>query len=102
MQRMKSRLAIGFGLILILLTINAVVSYNNASRLIANDRRVTRTYQALNELDDRVSLTKAAETGMRDYVITGRREYLSAYHNAMRRIQSGADPADEQIWDDPV
>jgi signal transduction histidine kinase len=100
---MKSRLAIGFGLILILLTINAAVSYNHTSRLIANDRRVTHTYQVLNELDDRVSLTKAAETGTRDYIITGRREYLDAYRVAIRRMQSSnVDPLDEQVWDDPT
>jgi signal transduction histidine kinase len=99
MQRMKTRLAIGFALILILLTINAVVSFSHTGRLIVNDRRVTQTYQALNELDDRVSLTRAAETGTRGYVLTGQRSYLNAYRAAMKRLQTGSiDPLDEHVW----
>jgi signal transduction histidine kinase len=98
---MKRKLGFGFGLILILLSINAAISYNHTRRLIVNDRKVTRTYQVLNELDDRLAMTKDAETGARGYVITGQRDYLKPYYAAVRRVMSTVDPLDEQVWNDP-
>lgn len=75
-------IAWGLGLTLLLLVLNAIVSYINIRKAFENERWVSHTQQVLNRLEGVLSTLKDAETGQRGYLITGRSTYLEPYEQA--------------------
>lgn len=80
------RLNIGFGLTLLLLLLNAVISYRNILKLLENERSVSQTNQTIATLESTLSTLKDAETGQRGYLLTGEERYLKPYNNAIAQI----------------
>ena len=85
-RRGNNRLAIGFGLVLLFLLGNAWVSLQNVRRVAQNNAAVARTHQILTELGTVLSTMQDAETGQRGYIITGQKQYLKPYNDAVGRI----------------
>ena len=92
MQRVtRNSLAIGIGLLVSVLAINAGIAYLNTWQLHDNAQWVAHTHEVLDSLESLQSTIKDAETGQRGYLITGREEYLSPYENALTRHDQALD-----------
>lgn len=87
MKRSLSRqLNLGFGLTLLLLLLNAIISYRNIVRLSENEQSVSQSNQAIANLEATLSTLKDAETGQRGYLLTGQERYLEPYKSAIASI----------------
>lgn len=84
----RSHLLIGV-LVLITLLTNAALAFWNIARLVRNEQLVARTFEAENQIETIVSLTKDIETGQRGFLLTGDEAYLEPF----RRAQSQLTPA---------
>src|SRR5689334_13440650 len=82
----ETKVKLGAGITLIVLLINAVLSYVATRTLISNDEWVRHTYQVISELELTLSTVKDAETGERGYIITGSDAYLEPYNAAIAQI----------------
>lgn len=78
---------IGFGLLLLLLLLNAGVSLFNTQRLIVNTGTVNHSYRVLRTIQTVFSKTQDAETGVRGYVITGDEAFLEPYRKATLHLR---------------
>jgi PAS domain S-box-containing protein len=77
---------VAFALTLAVLIGGGVLGYMNARRLIANDRTVAQTDDAIVELALALSTLQDAETGQRGYLLTGNEDYLQPYKEATTRL----------------
>jgi len=84
----EKKIIIGFGVVLAVLLINALVSYRATRRLINQDLLVSHTHDVLGELEATISTMKDAETGERGYIITGEARYLQPYESAVEQISN--------------
>lgn len=82
----ETKIRAGVVAALLVLFVNAFVSYRATQQLIEHERLVTHTYQVLNELEATLSTMKDAETGERGFVITHEEPYLAPYERAVREI----------------
>jgi PAS domain S-box-containing protein len=103
MQTTYKRLSVitGFGLLLALLIVNAIITRRQLGVQIANQDWVTRSRQILYELSQTESLLKDAETGQRGYLYTGDPKYLTPYTQAVGQVQSHIDTLAQLTADDP-
>jgi signal transduction histidine kinase len=83
---LAQQVKVGLVLALVLLVINALVSYRNIRRVIENERWVSHTQEVLAELEETLSTLKDAETGQRGYLLTGDENYLQPYKRAIAQI----------------
>src|SRR5215475_6418088 len=84
----EKKIMVGAGLVLAILLINALVSYRATRRLIDNERLVTHTYEVIAELEGVMDKMDDAETGERDYLLTGEESYLKSYQSAVDEIHA--------------
>src|SRR5262249_25613066 len=77
----------GAALALVVLVLNAFLSWYTTRRLVENDRAVSHTHAVLAKVEEVLSTLKDAETGQRGYVITGEPDYLNPYQDAVGRIR---------------
>src|SRR6185295_18587961 len=59
----EKKIAVGIAVVLMVLVINALISYRATRRLIDNNQWVTHTHEVLAELEATLSIAKDAETG---------------------------------------
>ena len=78
---------IGFGLLLALLVVNALVTRHQLGVQVANQAEVTHTQQVLFELSQTESLIKDAETGQRGFLYTEDPKYLADYDLAIIQVE---------------
>ena len=88
MRELSKQISIGIGIAVVLLVVNAVVSYRSISQLIQNERLVSHTHQVIGELESMFSTMKDAETGQRGYLLTGEPQYLEPYQTAIAQIKA--------------
>lgn len=79
---------LAFALTLIVLVGGALLGYLNARRLIANDRSVSHTDEAIVELITVLSRLQDTEARQRAYLLTDNDSDLQPYEDATARIQS--------------
>src|SRR5947209_1324912 len=94
-------LAVGLVSALAVLLVNGLVSYWNIRTLFANVQAVTRTHEALAQLQDVLSTLQDAETGQRGYLLTGRPEYLRPYRQARERMDQAINRLRDLTADNP-
>src|SRR4051794_7505580 len=88
MRRTVDKLATaGFVLALLVLGVNAWVSYHNTQQLVANEHAEARTHQALMELEGIRASVADAETGQRGYLLTGQEAFLKPYADSAAHIK---------------
>jgi PAS domain S-box-containing protein len=77
----------GFGLVVALLVVNAVVSFRNTRQLDEDSRWVAHTHEVLDALEEMLGTLRDAETGQRGYLLTGEDKYLAPYQDALRTYE---------------
>jgi PAS domain S-box-containing protein len=87
-HRQRDLPVFAYALTLTVLIGGGVLGHLNARRLIANDRTVAHTNQAILELANVLSTLKDAETGQRGYLLAENDAYLQPYQEATARLQS--------------
>jgi CHASE3 domain sensor protein len=97
----EKKIIIGFGVVLAVLLINALVSYRATRRLIDEGTLVAHTHEVLGELEATISTMKDAETGERGYIITGEARYLQPYEAAVEQISSHVARLQQLTADNP-
>ncbi|ARV62462.1 hypothetical protein BZZ01_30950 [Nostocales cyanobacterium HT-58-2] len=83
---LAQQIQLGLVTTLVLLLVNALVSYRNIQKLSDNERQVSQSHQVIAELKETLSTLKDAETGQRGYLITGKENYLQPYERAIAQI----------------
>jgi signal transduction histidine kinase len=87
-QNTSRQQALGFGLLVLLLLLNAGLSYYATADLIEKESRVQGTLNFLVALKDTFSALQDAESGQRGFLITGEDKYLEPYEEAVDTIAS--------------
>lgn len=82
-QNTSGQQALAFGLLVVLLSLNAGLSYYATTDLISKESRVQGTLNFLVALKDTFSALQDAETGQRGFLITGEEKYLKPYETAL-------------------
>jgi methyl-accepting chemotaxis protein len=77
------KIALGFGLSVLVLLVVGSVAYRSTNVLIENNASVAHSHLVLEDLAELLSLVKDAETGQRGFVITGDEAYLAPYQEAL-------------------
>ncbi len=80
------RLAAGYALVLVLMSVIGVVSFTNTQALVRNSGWVEHTHEVLAGTDAVLSSLKDAETGQRGYLVTGVGGYLAPYTEARTAV----------------
>jgi PAS domain S-box-containing protein len=93
MQTAYKRLSVitGFGLLLVLLVLNAFITRRELGIQIGDQAWVAHSRLVLYELAQTESLLKDAETGQRGFLYTGDPKYLNPYTQAITRVQPHID-----------
>jgi PAS domain S-box-containing protein len=92
----------GFGLLLVVLVMNAWVTMRQLATQTETAYWLGHTRQVLLELSQTESLLKDAETGQRGYLFTGDPKYLEPYTAAIGQIDSHLDRVMDLTRDNPT
>jgi PAS domain S-box-containing protein len=102
MDRTVGKLAtLGFALTLVVLAVNAWVSYQNTRQLVENERSVDHTHRVLLQLESLLTSLLDVETGQRGYLLTGEERYLKYYETAPLRIKKQLAGLKVELADNP-
>jgi PAS domain S-box-containing protein len=103
MQTVYKRLSViaGFGLLLLLLIVNAAVTRRELAIQIEDQTWVARSRQVLYELSQTESVLKDAETGQRGFLYTADPKYLTPYTAAIGQVQPHIDSLAKLTADTP-
>lgn len=74
-------LNIGFASALLVMIIISAVSYISVIEHQRTDKKMQRSYNIIKKLDELYSMINDVEIGQRDYIITGREDYLKSYYD---------------------
>lgn len=98
----NNKIVASFGITLVVLIVNAAITYRNINRAIADNNRVSRSNELLAALEGTLSTLKDAETGQRGYLITGEENYLEPYYTATKSVNDYMQRLKELIADNPT
>jgi PAS domain S-box-containing protein len=103
MQRAYKRLSVvtGFGLLLVLLIVNAAITRRQLAVQIQDQVQVARSRRVLYELSETESLLKDGETGQRGFLYTGDQKYLRPYTAAIGQVGAHIDALSQLTADNP-
>lgn len=89
-----SRIAGGFVIALVFVSIVGILAYRNTNRLVDTNAWVVHTQKVLEGLETILSLMKDEETGQRGFLVTGEVKFLKPYEDAARDLVpvAGASP----------
>lgn len=93
------KLAAGFALPLVILTVVGAVSYQTVERLQEASRLVEHTHEILENLARLEATIADAEAGQRGYLITGKEEFLAPFEADVARLPTILKRLEEQIAD---
>jgi signal transduction histidine kinase len=99
---MENKIKLGLALTVLVLLVNAVVSYHAIRTLVNNEQWVGRTHVVLAQLEAILSTVKDAETGERGYIISGSEAYLAPYHQALSQIAGDVQNLRNLTMDNPT
>jgi len=80
------KIAAGFALAFLMLTVIGAVAYRSINSLTETSRLVTHTHEVLENIATLIGLLKDAETGTRGYIITGEEPFLDPYKSSITVI----------------
>jgi PAS domain S-box-containing protein len=103
MQTFHRRFSVisGFGLLLIILVANALITRRQLAVQVGNQAWITHTRQVLFELAETESLLKDAETGQRGFLYTGDPKYQAPYHSAVAQLDQHIEKLAQLTADNP-
>lgn len=96
-----TKIGFGFGLVLLILLVIGVVSYQSINRLLASNTWVEHTHEVIETLKDIHSALQDASVGQRGFIITGEEDYLEPYRSATSRLDSMMKQARKLTGDNP-
>jgi CheY-like chemotaxis protein/CHASE3 domain sensor protein len=99
---MEPRAFTGFLVAVAAVIIIAVLSYDSARQTTATSQGLTRTVEALAQLQAMASALKDAETGQRGYLLTGRETYLQPFEVAKQALPLELASARSLVADEPA
>lgn len=91
----------GFGLLLTILIIIGVISFQSALKFTETSRLETKSRVILKKLEIVLTEITDSETGQRGYIITGDERYLVPYHAAVANIDHEVEELSKLIRDNP-
>lgn len=80
------KLTAAFAIALTVVIADALVCYQNITKLIYNEQLVKNSQQVRQGLQSTLSTLQDAETGQRGYLLTGKDNYLEPYFSALSQI----------------
>lgn len=82
------RIVLGFSVALVLLLVNAAVSWRNIAALAENDRWVAHSHEVIAELEGLILSVTTAQNSERGFALTGRQPFLEPYRAAVERTHA--------------
>jgi PAS domain S-box-containing protein len=98
----RTGLAIGVGLIVVVLALDAADGVRQARQMHHDAYWVAHTHEVLETLAQLLSGVKDAETGVRGYVIVGAESYLAPYRQARASVDERVDKLAALTADNPI
>jgi methyl-accepting chemotaxis protein len=95
------KIALGFGLSLLILLVVGAAAYRSTDVLIENNAKVAHSHLVLEGLSQLLSIMKDAETGQRGFVITGNDSYLEPYEEALGAVGKSVATLRSLVGDEP-
>lgn len=84
--RIERRVLAGFALVFATLLVIAGFAFRNTNQYFENSQRDAQSREALQFLALTLTLLEDSDLGLRRYLVTGDRTYLTSYENAKRRV----------------
>jgi methyl-accepting chemotaxis protein len=100
--KFKTKLLAGYGIILSLMLIIAVVVFISVKSLTTNFGWVDHTHKVLAKASRIQAAAVDMETGMRGYLLAGKEEFLEPYHNGRNTFISLASSLSDTVADNPA
>ena len=98
--RSRVGVVLACGLLIVLLSANALVFWRTTQTLLAQDRGVVHTQQALAAITLSLNTLTAAESAQRGYILYGEPSFLRAYTAAARAVAPGLARLRQAVSDD--
>jgi methyl-accepting chemotaxis protein len=96
-----TRLAMGFGLAVVMLVAIGTISYRSTTKLTETADWVTHTHKVLEDLGLLMQAVTDAETGQRGYLITADESFLGPYNTGSRAVEQYVNDVRELTRDNP-
>ncbi len=100
--RFRSKLVLGFGLLLVLFLALLTLVYTNVNAMIESSKWVNHTYEVIRVAEGVQADMIDMETGQRGFMVTGEDEYLEPYKNGISVIASHVAKGQELTSDNPT
>jgi methyl-accepting chemotaxis protein len=95
------KIALGFGLSLVVLLAMALVAFQGAQQLNRTTEKLVESRDQGRALRELRALLVDAETGQRGFLLTGEERFLQPYEEAVQRIKSELDTLRKYLSDEP-
>ncbi len=95
------KIALGFGLSLLVLLAVALVSFQGAQQLTATAQNLVESRDQGRAMREVRALLVDAETGQRGFLVTGEERYLQPYERAIQQVNSSLDTLRQHLGDEP-
>jgi methyl-accepting chemotaxis protein len=95
------KIALGFGLSLLVLLAVALVSFQGARQLTTTAENLVESRDQGRAMREVRTLIVDAETGQRGFLVTGEDRYLQPYERAIQQINSSLDILRQHLGDEP-
>ncbi|QRN98320.1 methyl-accepting chemotaxis protein [Archangium violaceum] len=82
------KIAAGFGLNLVVLLVVAAVAYQGARELAETSQQLVESQRTVDRVDELITHLVDAEAHQRNYLITGKEEFLTRYRTSIAEVQS--------------
>ncbi len=86
-MKFRTKLAVGNGLILVLMVIISIVLYQAVTSLVSTSAWVNHTHEVMAQGNALVGAMVDMETGMRGYLVGGDEEFLEPYNNGKKNFE---------------
>jgi len=99
--KLRSKLLISNGFILVLLIIISFVVYSGVSSLLSNSKWVNHTHNVLAKASSITAAAVDMETGMRGFMLAGKEEFLDPYKGGKKRFEESVKELSQTVSDNP-
>jgi PAS domain S-box-containing protein len=100
-SRKRFSVVVGFGLLVIVLAANTLITRRQLAIQTNNQVWVTHSREVLLEVSQTESLIKDAETGQRGFLYTGDPKYLAPYNRAINEVEPNIEKLTQLTADNP-
>src|SRR5471030_2667838 len=98
----RNQVLLGFSVSIVLVFVVGIFSYKSINQLESDTTWVDHTQKVIKTSNNLLQLLIDAETGMRGYGATAKKEFLDPYNDALPRIQTSLNELRVLILDNPI